>query len=413
MNRAHITGPKGAIRGDIRLPSSKSESNRALIIRAYSRGLSEVENLSDAKDTVTLERLLREMPDEMDVGHAGTAMRFLTGFLAFQKRDFILTGSERMKQRPIGPLVDALRKIGAEINYMGNEGCPPLMVHGRNARFGDTEVEIPGGISSQYISALLMLAPMLTNGLGVTLTGAIRSVPYIEMTLRIMAHFGVRHSWEGNRIHVAKQAYQAGSYVVEADWSSASYWYCIAALAEEAEIALPGLRRDSWQGDQAIVEIMERLNVQTEWTAEGVVIRKVAGELPESLKWDFVGCPDLAQGVLAVMSALGVKGEFEGLESLRIKETDRIAALQNELGKFGMRLEELDGEDGKAYWTLDGVFSPAEVEIPTYDDHRMALAFAPLALSLPGITILEPEVIVKSYPSYWDDLEKVGFKLEN
>ena len=410
MSKIHITGPGRPLKGTVHLPSSKSESNRALIIRAYSNGLAEVAHLSDAKDTRTLERLLREMPDEMDVGHAGTAMRFLASYLAFQPRDFVLTGSERMQQRPIGPLVDALREIGAEINYMQREGFPPLMVHGRNARFGATEVGIPGGISSQYISSLLMLAPRLTDGLTVRLEGEVRSRPYIEMTLKLMARYGVAHSWEGNAIHVPRQSYRPGQYRVEADWSSASYWYCIAALAEEAEIALPGLRRDSWQGDQAIVEIMAQLGVDTEWTEEGVLVRQSGRARAALLEWDFAGCPDLAQGVLATMSALGVRGRFTGLESLRIKETDRIAALQAELGKFGMALEEQDGPEGK-FWTLEGEFQAVEATIPTYEDHRMALAFAPLALRLPGIWIEEPEVVVKSYPAYWSDLEAMGFGL--
>ena len=407
MSQKALRSSTKAIRATIHLPSSKSESNRALIIGAYSSGLAQIENLSDAKDTVTLERLLREKPEEMDVGHAGTAMRFLTSYLAFQPRDYVLTGSARMQERPIGPLVDALRKIGAEINYMVREGYPPLMIHGRNARFGDKEVEIPGGISSQYISSLLMLAPTLTDGLGITLTGEIRSRPYIEMTLRLMERFGVAHSWEGRRIHVPRQAYRAGTYAVEADWSSASYWYCLAALADEAEIELPGLRRDSWQGDQAIVELMAGLHVATEWTADGVKLVKRRGDLPEELRWDFSGCPDLAQGVLVAMAVLGVRGEFTGLESLRIKETDRIAALQNELGKFGVALEEEDGMKGKL-WTLSGEFTARPAEIPTYHDHRMALAFAPLALHVEGLVILEPDVIVKSYPSYWADLEKAG-----
>ena len=395
------------LKGTIQLPSSKSESNRALIIRALSHGFAKIENLSEAKDTVTLERLLREMPEEMDVGHAGTAMRFLTAFLSFQPRDFILTGSQRMQERPIGPLVTALRKVGAEINFMRREGYPPMMIHGRNARFGATKVEIPANVSSQYISALLMLAPTLTDGLTVELVGDVMSRPYIEMTLRLMEHFGVQANWTGQSIHVPRQPYTSGTYAIESDWSAASYWYCLVALADEAEIDLPGLRPSSWQGDHVVHEFMVHLGVETEWREDGIRIRKVESKLPTKVIWDFSGCPDLAQGLLVALSALGVGGRFRGLESLRIKETDRIAALQNELGKFGMRLEEREDPAG-LYWDLEGTFNPNPAIIPTYQDHRMAMAFAPLALKVDGLQIEEPDVVVKSYPRYWEDLAKVG-----
>lgn len=407
-----VQAPQQAIRETIHLPSSKSESNRALIIRALSRGLAEVSNLSAAKDTRTLLKLLNERPSEMNVGHAGTAMRFLTAYLSFQTEDFILTGSERMQQRPIGPLVDALREVGAEIHYMRNEGYPPLMINGRNAHFGETHVAIPGGISSQYISALLMLAPTLPDGLRVELTGPIRSRSYIEMTLAIMEGFGVTHEWQDNVIHVPKQAYKAGHYAVESDWSAASYWYSIVAMSPAGtEITLPGLREASWQGDQAVVELMEQLGVDSRYTEAGIVLRK--SERPHSalIRWDFTSCPDLAQGVLVPMAALGVAGEFRGLESLRIKETDRIAALQNELGKYSVRLEEGEDEAGK-WWKLSGAFQASFEAIPTYEDHRMAMAFAPLAIASGQIQILEPDVVVKSYPSYWEDLRKVGFVVQ-
>ncbi|MCL4110630.1 UNVERIFIED_CONTAM: hypothetical protein GTU68_057251 [Idotea baltica] len=374
-----------------------------------SHGLAQVHNLSAAKDTVTLERLLREMPEEMDVGHAGTAMRFLTAFLSFQPRDFILTGSSRMQERPIGPLVDALRQAGAEINFMRRDGYPPMMIHGRNSTFGATTIDIPADISSQYISALLMLAPTLPDGLTIRLHGEISSRPYIAMTLRIMAHFGVSATWEGNNISVPRQPYDAGNYHVEADWSAASYWFCLTALSDEAEIQLPGLRPASWQGDQAVVEMMTALGVETTWTEDGVVLRKVVTALPDEVRWDFADCPDLAQGLLVALSALGVAGHFRGLHSLRIKETDRIAALQNELGKFGMQLTE--GEDASGlFWELSGTFQPKAVSIPTYQDHRMAMAFAPLALRVEGLQIEAPSVVVKSYPTYWEDLKCIGIE---
>lgn len=409
----YLRPPSGGIlRGRIDLPTSKSECNRALIIRALSRGQCRVEGISSAKDSQTLARLLQESNEELDVGHAGTAMRFLTAYQAFQPRDVVLTGSERMQERPIGPLVEALREIGAEIHYMRKEGYPPLMVCGRNASFGASEVSIPGGVSSQYISALLMVAPTLPAGLRLTLTGAVRSRPYIEMTLRIMEHFGISSTWNGPVIEVPPQYYRPGLYQVEADWSSASYWYCLAALSQEAQVELEGLRPASWQGDSAIVELMEQLGVTTEWTPTGLAITKSPGfKLPDTLEWDFSPCPDLAQGVLATLHALGVRGKFVGLESLRIKETDRIAALQNELGKLGGQLKEFE-QGGHLSWELSGTFQANAISVPTYQDHRMALAFAPLALRTGAITILEEEVIGKSYPHYWSDLEKVGFQME-
>ena len=233
------------------------------------------------------------------------------------------------------------------------------------------------------------------------------SRPYIEMTLRLMEHFGVQANWSGQSIHVPRQPYSTGTYAIESDWSAASYWFCLVALADEAEIDLPGLRPSSWQGDHVVHEFMTHLGVETEWREDGIRIRKVESTLGTKVIWDFSGCPDLAQGLLVALSALGVGGRFRGLESLRIKETDRIAALQNELGKFGMRLEEREDPAG-LYWDLEGTFNPNPAIIPTYQDHRMAMAFAPLALKVEGLQIEEPDVVVKSYPRYWEDLNKVG-----
>lgn len=408
MNTLRLTGPQGPVRARIQLPASKSESNRALIISALSQGRARVHNLSEAADTQTLQRLLAEAPDRMDVGHAGTAMRFLTAFQAFQARDVELTGSARMQQRPIGPLVDALRHLGAEIHYLAEDGYPPLLICGRNARFRGSEVSIPGDVSSQYISALLMIAPTLPDGLTLHMTGTVGSWPYIRMTLDIMSRFGIAWAQEGPTIRVARQHYRGGDYAVEADWSAASYWYCIAALAPEADIALPGLRKDSLQGDQAIAGIMAPLGVTTTWAEDGIVLRKSGPPTVELLEWNFRDCPDLAQGVFAAMAALGVRGRFTGLESLRIKETDRIAALQNELGKFGATLAESAG-----VWELGGNFRPQAARIATYDDHRMAMALAPLALTGAALEIEDPAVVGKSYPRFWDDLRRAGFQTES
>lgn len=399
-----LSAPENALNGKIQLPASKSESNRVLTLRALSRGRIQVHNLSEARDTQTMLRLLEDDADEMNVGHAGTAMRFLTSFLAFRPADKVLTGSSRMQQRPIGLLVEALRTLGADIHYLGEEGYPPLMIFGRNARFGESKVRIPGNVSSQYISALLMIAPTLPDGLKLEITGKIGSRPYIEMTLGLMARFGIQHRWEGSTIEVERQFYTAGSYTVEADWSAASYWYSMVALSPGAKVELPGLRRTSFQGDHFIADMMAPLGVKTTFTEGGVLLEHVPTELPTQVAWDFSDCPDLAQGLLPMLSARGIPGRFTGLESLRIKETDRIAALQNELAKFGMRFVE-EGD----YWNLEGTFVPAAVEIPTYEDHRMAMGFAPLALVSPGLRILEADVVQKSYPRFWEDLAAMGF----
>lgn len=393
------------LQGDIALPGSKSESNRALILQAISKGLVKVANLSAAEDTQVLQQLLRDNPDMMDVGHAGTAMRFLAAFLAFRPEDKVLTGSARMQQRPIGPLVDALRSMGAEILYLGDEGYPPLLVCGRNAKFGESAVRLPGDISSQFVSALLLVAHAQPDGLRIQLVGEVMSRPYIEMTLALLARFGVRHTWVGDTIHIARQHLSPGNYEVEADWSAASYWFCMAALAPDCALRLHGLRTDSLQGDRVVAAKMAGLGVRANW--QGDVLLLTRGEMGgDHLQWDFADCPDLAQGLLVAAAALGKPVTCTGLQSLRIKETDRIAALQAELGKLGVQLVE-----GNGTWSLAGRLEPRAVEVATYDDHRMAMAFAPLALRIPGLRIADPQVVVKSYPGFWDDLRRVGFKL--
>ena len=399
-----ISAPGEPLRGRVQLPASKSESNRLLTLQALSRGRIQVENLSEAKDTQTLDQLLRDDAETMNVGHAGTAMRFLTALLAFRPADKMLTGSSRMQQRPIGLLVDALRTLGADIQYLAETGFPPLMIFGKNAHFGESKVKIPGHISSQYISALLMIAPTLPDGLQLEITGKIGSRPYIEMTLSLMARFGIAHRWEGQTIHIDRQFYEAGKYAVEADWSAASYWYSMVSLSPGAKVELLGLRRQSSQGDHRVAEMMEPLGVSTTFSDAGVVLEHVPTDLPASVAWDFSDCPDLAQGLLPMLAARGLKGQFSGLESLRIKETDRINALQIELQKFGISFQE-----SAATWILDGTFTANSVQIPTYEDHRMALGFAPLALVNPEIRILEPTVVQKSYPRFWDDLSGMGF----
>jgi 3-phosphoshikimate 1-carboxyvinyltransferase len=392
--------------GDIHLPGSKSESNRALILEAMGKGLVRIEGLSAADDTEVLQRMLRENPGTMDVGHAGTAMRFLAAFLAFRPEDKILTGSARMQARPIGPLVDALRIMGAEIAYLDKQGYPPLMIFGRNAKFRESEVSLPGNVSSQFISALLLVAHHQPDGLRIRITGEVMSQPYISMTLELLSRFGIMHTWEGDMISISRQHLRAGTYAVEADWSSASYWFCIAALAEHCDIRLHGLRPDSLQGDQAVAGKMADLGVLASWRDGALTLTR--GRSPAArLHWDFADCPDLAQGLIVAAAALGVEASFSGLQSLRIKETDRIAALQAELMPFGVNLMENDGK-----WWLEGSFLAKDAEIRTYEDHRMAMAFAPLALRCPYLVIQHPEVVAKSYPGFWEDLGKVGFRQE-
>lgn len=385
----------------IPLPSSKSESNRALIIQALGGKGITLNNLSSARDTQTMIRLLQSEEETLDVIDAGTTMRFLTAYCTAQQRPAVLTGTRRMQERPIGILVDALRALGGQIDYLGQEGYPPIRIS-QFSQQTDT-INIRGDVSSQYISALLLIAPSLPKGLTLNLEGTIGSRPYIAMTLRLMAHFGIKHQWEGATIGITPQSYHNGHYSIESDWSGASYWYSVAALSTEADLFLEGLRENSWQGDIAIVQIMKQLGV-TSYFEEGGVRLKKSLAVPK-FDFDFSNCPDLAQTVAVICAAKGIPASLRGLRSLRIKETDRIAALQVELEKFGTKTVAVGDEELRIYpddFSVDGE------HISTYEDHRMAMAFAPLAL-LGDISIEEPSVVDKSYPSFWEDLRKAGF----
>jgi 3-phosphoshikimate 1-carboxyvinyltransferase len=395
----------------MQLPASKSESNRALIIRALAGG-GQLDNLSDANDTQLMQRLLAaEDAEELNAEDAGTVMRFLTAYLAMTGHQTVLTGTARMQERPIGVLVDALRQLGARIDYLGQEGYPPLRLRGRTPQPADTDdqpvtLQVRGDISSQYISALLMIGPTLPHGLRLRLTGKVGSRPYLHMTLALMRHFGAHARDLGVIFDVRPQPYHSANYMIEADWSAASYAYALVALAPPGStLWLPGLRRHSWQGDQAIVGIMEQLGVQTEFREGGVQLTQ--GPVAPSLKHDFTDCPDLAQTVAVVAAALQVPTEFMGLESLRIKETDRIVALQTELTKFGAILT--DAGEGR-FVLAAANFSVNGQTVATYHDHRMAMAFAPLALRGPVI-IGVPAVVRKSFPQFWQELEQLGFQL--
>ncbi|GAB5531208.1 MAG: 3-phosphoshikimate 1-carboxyvinyltransferase [Roseivirga sp.] len=389
---------------DIALSSSKSESNRALVIQALSANPIELHNLSDARDTQTMMRLLKSEEETWDVLDAGTTMRFLCAFAAVGTQKRTLTGTKRMQQRPIKILADALKSLGAKVNYLKKEGYPPLAITPIKTQ-KTNKIRIKGDVSSQYISALLMIAPTLPEGLTLQLTGKIGSRPYIQMTLDLMNKFGVESNWSGSTIEIKPQPYQSGSYTIESDWSAASYWYSFVSLSKQAKIKLLGLRSRSMQGDTAIVRIMNSLGVMSAFEDDGVILQKIPEQ--KELSFDFSDCPDLAQTIAVVSAVKKIPCQMSGLESLRIKETDRIAALKKELKKFKAKLKEVE----PGIWEVRSKFeTTAEpIAIETYEDHRMAMAFAPLCTQQ-ELIINDPSVVNKSYPGYWDDLRKAGIK---
>lgn len=395
---------------EILLTGSKSECNRALIISALSKGTVKVDNMSNAADTVTLNRILNNIPQNnphqhtVDVGPAGTAMRFLSAYLSAAKGNFLLTGTERMKQRPIGILVEALKAIGAEISYAEQEGFPPLNITGPLKQIKNT-VKIKGDVSSQYLSSLLMVAPALEHGLTLEIEGELTSLPYVKMTLDMLEEAGIEHNWTENRITIAPQSFKPATLIVEPDWSAASYWYSLAVLSEKARVSLPYLKEKSLQGDSRIREIMLAFGVKTDKTDQGIVLSSADQNFGTDVL-DLKDCPDLAQTIIVCAAALGKNLSFTGLETLKIKETDRIKALQNELAKIGVALI----ENHKVYTlNCEGLKLPARVSFATYEDHRMAMAFAPLSLLIPEVEIEDMDVVEKSYPDFWKDLRKAGF----
>jgi 3-phosphoshikimate 1-carboxyvinyltransferase len=384
----------------IPLPSSKSESNRVLVIDALTNGKNQLFNLAEARDTQTMIRLLKTDPPIYDVLDAGTTMRFLTAYAVVTNQHKVMTGTPRMCERPIGILVDALREIGAEIHYMNKEGFPPLAVHGMKEQLS-RKIKIRGDVSSQYISALLMIAPILPYGLELELLGKVGSRTYIEMTFALMKEFGVTCTWEANTIKVPHQAFKPTQFHVESDWSGASYWFSLLACADEGELFLEGLKENSLQGDAAIVGIMDKLGVKSEFKDGGIYLKKQA--MKGLNAYDFTHCPDLAQTVAVTCAIKGQKAVFTGLESLRIKETDRVLALQQELAKFNAKLEEKEPE---VFTLIPSVVMPGEVKIHTYDDHRMAMAFMPLRTKT-DVIIEEPDVVNTSYPSFWKHVDLI------
>ena len=389
----------------IYLNSSKSESNRLLIIKALSEKEITIKNLSKANDSVLLKNLLEsENLVVWDAQDAGTSFRFLTSFLAIKKEHVVLSGTERMKQRPVKVLVDALNKIGAEILYLENEGFPPIYVKGKINQVKN-KLDIPGDISSQYISSLLLIAPLLEKGIEINIEEPFYSRPYVNMTLNLMNSFGIKSEVKGNKISIKNQEFTSGSYIVESDWSAASYWYSILSISDNINnLTLQGLKKKSNQGDSVISELMKSFGVNTQYKEDGIVLTKIKFDT-EEIELDFRDCPDLAQTILVVAAYHKIKLKVSGVESLKIKETDRLLAMKNELKKIGCDFY----EEGN-YWLLEKRRREIddELSIDTYKDHRMAMAFAPLA-SKKSIIINDPDVVVKSYPTYWEDLKKVGF----
>ena len=398
------------------LPASKSISNRALIIHALSGGSTLPENLSDCDDTSVIIEALRTMPEEINIKAAGTAMRFMTAYLSVTPGTHILTGTERMKHRPIGILVDALRMLGANIEYIGEEGYPPIRITGSTLKGG--LLEIHGNVSSQYISALLMIGPMLKDGLTLRLLDHIISRPYIDLTLWMMGEFGAEAEWtSADTITVSPRPYKSRDYFIENDWSGASYWYEILALNDdpESEIRLTGLMDGSKQGDSITRYIFSLLGVKTKLQSKkaGIpqtITLKKNGHCVPKLEYDFVNCPDLAQTFVVACAAMNIPFHFTGLSTLKIKETDRIEALKTEMRKLGYVVKDIDGSE--LLWDGERCEPSLEQGIDTYEDHRMALAFAPYAMKHNGLVINNPQVVTKSYPHYWDHLRQAGFKVE-
>ncbi|MGZ3930763.1 MAG: 3-phosphoshikimate 1-carboxyvinyltransferase [Bacteroidia bacterium] len=406
-----IKAPVGKIRATLVLPGSKSISNRLLMLRAISGASLRFTNLSDSDDTILLAKALGRIQTstsaEIDIHHAGTDMRFLTAYLAAKEGHWQLTGSDRMKERPVGELTEALKKIGADISFQGKEGFPPLAINGKKLQGGSLEID--GSISSQFTSALLLIAPSLGNGLTLKLKGTVVSRPYINMTVELLKQFGAVVNVSGDMIKVEPSRLKFSSSVchVESDWSSASYWFSIAALSPQTDVTLGELHQNSLQADSMLPEIYKQFGISTEFKNEKVILRS-AGNKAKHFSWDFTDCPDIAQTLAVTCIGLGVKAELRGLQTLKLKETNRIVAIKAELEKFGAAVE---ATDHTMVIMPPDKLNSSEITVQTYNDHRMAMSFAPLALKHPHLNIEHPEVVNKSYPEYWDDLQLAGFDL--
>lgn len=423
MKAINVSKPQKPIKTNISLPASKSISNRLLIIKELSEKDFTILKISKSDDTKLLNDLLlkinktlnsetKDNTIELDTKNAGTIMRFLTSFLSIQPGNWKLTGSDRMKSRPIGELVEALQSIGSDISYLENTGFPPLLIKGKELQGG--VIEINAELSSQFVSSLLLIAPKLINGLKIKVNGKISSAPYLEMTIKILENFGSNNSRFKNTIKIENAEYIQQDYEVEADWSAASYWYEIVALSNKAEIFLNGLKKNSLQGDSRLAEIYNYLGVETKYLEKGILLKK-RNKFFNNIKIDFRDIPDLAPAVIVSCAGLGMKGKFTGMKNLRIKESDRIFAIKTELKKIGFDL--IETKKGKE-WGLKqsrdiniNNIPESKIIFKTYNDHRIAMAFAPLSLLYNSVTINNPDVVEKSYPDFWDHLNKAGFTL--
>ncbi|WP_018109103.1 3-phosphoshikimate 1-carboxyvinyltransferase [Bacteroides propionicifaciens] len=391
----------------IQLPASKSISNRALIIYALTQNGILPQNLADCDDTSVMIKALNSADELVDIMAAGTSMRFLTAFYATQAGTKIMTGTERMQNRPIHLLVEALRKLGADIEYLKNEGFPPLKINGKKLQGGDLSLD--GSISSQFITALLLIGPTLEKGLNLELKGEIASKPYIDMTLALMNQCGASAKWTSpNKLEVKPQPYKPTPVLVESDWSAASYWFEMVALMDKSEILLKDVTLPSLQGDAQGAELFKLLGVDFKAIDRGLLLTKT-DNIADKLDIDFTKIPDLAQTFVVAAALLNIPFRFTGLQTLRIKETDRIAALINELKKLGYNIK--DKGDTQMYWNLEKTTPQAKPVIATYEDHRMAMALAPAAIKHPSLIVDEPMVVTKSYPTYWEDLQEIGVKV--
>lgn len=401
-----ISNTKKHLAGNIKITGSKSESNRLLILQALYPDL-KISNLSNSDDTHYLQKALQSDESLINIHHAGTAMRFLTAYFAVQEgREVVLTGSKRMTERPVKLLVDALKQMGADVSYEQNEGYPPIRIKGK--KLIANQISLQANISSQYISALMLMAPSLPNGLEIKLEGQITSTPYIKMTLEILQQAGVKGTFEGSSIKIEPaQQLEKQTLAVESDWSSASYYYSLAAISESADLKLSTYRKTSLQGDSCLAEIYKKFGVTTRFENDHIILEKRPGAKPKHIEENLQNSPDIAQTIAVTCLALNVPCHLTGLHTLKIKETDRLEALKTEIEKFGSEVK-VTQNSLELFPQKD--FSE-NVSIATYNDHRMAMAFAPLGLKVP-FEIEDAEVVSKSYPGFWEDFKKLNFKIE-
>lgn len=414
MTNINISKSNSNIKTEITLPSSKSISNRVLIIKELCSENFNINNLSDSDDTKLLLEILNNVNNHKDnsilkinVNNAGTVLRFLTAYLAIKpKQNYLLECSKRMTERPIGDLVNALNTLGTQINYENSIGFPPLSIKGK--KISKSNVKINSEVSSQFISSLILIAPTLEKGLKISLTGKTVSIPYIEMTLKIAKHFGIEYKFIDDIITIENQNYKAKDFTVEADWSAASYWYMLAAISNNAEIKINGLNADSCQGDKIITEIFQKLGVKTEYFDNYIIISKHKNNVVDEFKFNFSNYPDIAMPVIIACAVLKVKTRFVGLKNLKIKESDRLNAVKTELIKFGIDIN-LHGNDSLSITPSNLTSKRKKMTIKTYNDHRVIMSFAPLAMFCNSLAIRKPNDVDKSYPNFFNDLQNAGF----